>query len=575
MFAKPITQLLALLIIMLVSHMASALSLTANVDRDTLGIDETLILTITLDKQGGDQIDFSDLSVQFDILNQQRSSQTSIINGRISAKTQWTLILAPKKPGNLLIPSFSTEGEFSDAIPIKVAKSSTVNGSSNNGGTSSSTHLPEVFLAAKTDKSRIYVQEQVLLTLEVYYRISLSGYTPQEVKLDNATVELVAENTTQKQHNGARYNVLQKIYAVHPQSSGELKIPAQTWQVEKATRGFHIGQISSPYLRIRSLPLSIEVMPTPNASSAQHWLPSPQLALEQQWQQSIVTAQAGEPLTYSLIMEAQGLNHSQLPALELESNQHFTIYGDKATTENVNSAQGITGKRTENYAVIPKTPGTFTFPRVKLKWWNTRTDREETITLPEQVIIVANSSINEQNSTNNLPPLKTPAEEISTPKHTAAPVILWQITTAFAFMLALIFFTLWLRARHLSANTTAATAQTQEQPRPRKTVKTMQSAISAAINNEDWPLLKQHLLEWASLATQTPLKNSAEVIHYFPELRPYLQQLDNHLYSDKAGLANVDSQVMNKLLNAIKHQKLSNTPKPTTKQDTLSPLYPS
>ena len=553
-----LTYLLVLLMLCLFTSTTNALSLTAEVDRTTLGINETLILTITLDKQGGDNIDFKDLTLQFDILNQQRSSQTSIVNGRISAKTQWALILAPKETGDLVVPSFSTEGVFSDAIRIQVTNSS----NPNNSG-SSSIRNPDVFLAARVDKSTAYVQEQILLTLELYYRISLSGYTPQDIALNNATVELVAENTIKKQHNGSTYNVLQKTYAIHPQASGTLNFPEQTWQIEKASRGFGFGQITSPYLRVRSLPVAINISPIPAASTAQHWIPTPQLTLEQQWQQSIITAQVGEPLTYSLTLEAEGLSYSQLPTIDLKSNENFTIYGDKAQTSNTANAEGIKGKRIENYAVIPKTAGTFTFPGATLRWWNIRTDTEESIRLPAQTIIVASSKISETPISPSTQ--QTPSGSQTSSSSATKSTLLWQLTTLAALLLALVFFLLWQRNLHpIRAQHTPTDLSERIEPN----VKSIYTGIERAVAQKDWKLLKQQLLQWSSITSQTPIKSSQEARNYFPHLDNVLEQLDRCLYSGREA----PPETKNLLKSLKNHQKTTKTHE--NNQDPLKPLYP-
>ncbi|ODS23403.1 hypothetical protein AB835_08950 [Candidatus Endobugula sertula] len=545
------------LTLLLLSINVHALTLTSTVDRTSIGLNETLILTITLDKQDGDTIDFSRVEIQFDILNRQRSSQTSIINGRITAKTEWNLILAPKEAGTLVIPSFSVGGVFSDAITITVTDNSPAN-------TAGEKTNSEVFLESSIDKSTVYVQEQLLFTLRLYYRTSLSGYTPDNLSITGATTELVAENNFTTNYQAIRYNVLEKVYAIHPQSSGTMDIPAQSWQVEKSIRGFSFGQITNPYLRIRSQALQVEVKPVPKVSTAKQWLPASRLSLEQQWQQSTITAKVGEPLTYSLLLKAHGLNYSQLPSLALSSNEEFTIYSDLPQVENSKNMQGIIGSRTENYAVIPKKPGTFMLPEISLRWWNVTSNKEELIVLPRQQVIVANSEIFKE-------PLPSSPNKIS---GLPSPVIVndntlmyWQISSLLFACLSIIFLVLWQRQPNNPKQQTVVDTSEQKK-RSNAHIKKSMVDIEQAIKQQQWRVLKTHLLQWASLVTQQPIKNSGDLIHYFPDLEEALSILDKQLYSE----SNVVIWDFKEMLPLLKQQH-HNQQKVADKKPLLKVLY--
>ncbi|MFT5421593.1 MAG: hypothetical protein ACI9D5_002351 [Candidatus Endobugula sp.] len=522
-------RLLTLLFLYCLSANALSINLQASVDRHIININETLLLTITLDKQGANEIDLSAVELQFDILQRQRSSQTSIVNGSISSQTKWSIILSPKETGKLIIPSFSSLGAFSDAIKIQVNNSSTSGASS--GTTDQQQQNSEVFLKSTIDKNKIYVQEQLLLTLQLYYRIALSGYTPQEFSIDNSTIELTGENTFKKTVAGTAYNVLERTYAIHPQASGSIKIPALSWQVEKPNNRFGFGNTASPYLRVRSQAHTIAVMPIPNASSATQWLPASALSLSQEWQQSTITAKVGEPLTYSLSLSATGLHHAQLPTISIDSNNDFTVYTDQAKTDNQLSNKGIRGTRISHYAVIPKTAGRFTLPPVTLTWWNINTDREETITLDAQQVIVANSKIGVGDK---LIVASDKSQEVISGNTLAATSVshwLWKVSTIIFAIGALVFFILWrfnLRNNTVEKEHKTNTTSTKNTP----SLKTLYRNIEQAIEKKAWLQLKHLLAEWASLVAQTSIHSNEGIIQHFPELEPALVTLDKQLYSE-------------------------------------------
>lgn len=554
-------KILLPLLFLLFSGQSFALTMTANVDRTTITINETLRLQVKIDQQGADMPDLSELKLQFDVLAQQQHSQKFISNGRISVLTQWLFIIAPKETGDLIIPSLSSLGTFSDAIRI------TVNPAGGNNPQSSNHSAPDnepVYLESSVSKNQIYVQEQLLLTLRLYYRISLSGYKYPEFTLDNSTVGLTAESNYQKTVNGTPYNVIERVYAIHPQASGTITIPSQTWQIEKATNHRGFNSQNSPYLRLNSQPQTVEVLPVPKASTAKQWLPASAFSIEQQWQQSLITAKVGEPLTYTLSIRAEGLQHAQLPPIELQSNDDFTIYSDQAKTKNEPTAAGVIGSSTVNYAVIPKKAGRFAMPPIQVKWWNTTTDKEETITITPETIIVANSVISSENA---LPALEQ-APVIVT-ENTNSGTVIWKIGTLLFACLTVIFLLLWLLAKKQNGHRLHAHSNKKDKAKTihSPSLSSIYRDIEHAIEQQQLAVLKALLLQWCALKTEQDIKHTDDIITCFPDLRDVLKSLDKQLYSP----SNTTNTDISSLLNLLKQQKKNK--QENTQAEPLKALY--
>ena len=456
---------------------AYGLSLSATVDRKAIALNESLQLVITADRSVHDTIDFSQLSHQFEVLNSQRSSQTQIDSrGKISATTQWTLILAPKESGRLLIPSFELRGSYSPAIGINVAKNKRAR----------SQDLADVFLELTTNKKAVYVQEQLLVTFRLYYKVALSNANAEEFTLSNSTIEAVAENSFSTQLKGKQYQVLEKVYSVHPQASGPLAIPAQSWRLEKPSRSF-FGRATNPYLHVKTQPISIQVKPIPPTSTADHWLPSTALTLASQGQDAMVQAKVGEPLNYSLVLSGDGLTAAQLPNISLPDIEHFTIYSEQAKTDQQISAKGIIGQRTYNFAIIPRKAGEFTLPEIRLRWWNINTDKEETLVLPAKAVVVTPGQVQADNQ--SLPTLATASPDQASPTH----LWLWQLLSLVLALICCGLVALLIFSR--KSFTTGAT-DTTVTPAPHQDNNHFK-ALQQAANNGDWQQLRRALIRWA------------------------------------------------------------------------------
>ena len=119
---RHLRQFAALLFCALLTTQSWA-AITATADRTILDSDETLQLLVRVDEQVMfNEPDFESLKADFEILSNSRQQQYSNINGVTQSYTDWNLLLAPKRTGNLVIPSFNYKSDISDAIEITVRK---------------------------------------------------------------------------------------------------------------------------------------------------------------------------------------------------------------------------------------------------------------------------------------------------------------------------------------------------------------------------------------------------------------------------------------------------------------------
>ena len=94
-----------------------------------------------------------------------------------------------------------------------------------------------MFIDASLDQTSVYVQAQAILTLRIYHSVSLyddSSLTP--LQIPDARIEQLGESRTyEKVINGLRHGVIEMRYAIYPQHSGELTIPAQIFSATLVT----------------------------------------------------------------------------------------------------------------------------------------------------------------------------------------------------------------------------------------------------------------------------------------------------------------------------------------------------
>ena len=98
--------------------------LQARLDRDRIAEGETVQLLVEADGQVSGTPDTRPLTKDFDVLGIASGSQVNIINGRMDARTTWTISLAPRRDGNLIVPALELNGEQTNPLALDKDKTS-------------------------------------------------------------------------------------------------------------------------------------------------------------------------------------------------------------------------------------------------------------------------------------------------------------------------------------------------------------------------------------------------------------------------------------------------------------------
>ena len=213
--AGNLIRILVTLVIAVVSTAAVA-EIRSDVDRRTIGMGESLRLTITGDaSERLDQLDLAALQFDWEVLSSSSSTNTSFINGARSTTRTLSLDLLPLRDGVLSIPSLSTGSNRTTPIAVTV-----------NPQTMSSSGDDSVRFAINIDKNDVYIQEQLILTVTIEQAINLDGAEVTQLELDGAIVEELTRRNFQRQINGRLWRVTQLRYAIYPQQRGILEIPS-------------------------------------------------------------------------------------------------------------------------------------------------------------------------------------------------------------------------------------------------------------------------------------------------------------------------------------------------------------
>lgn len=563
--------------LMLMLYMASAhaANLSAYVDRTTVTQGDTLQLVVEIDDNNvSGEPDFSGLEKNFQILGTQRASNTSIVNGQVSAKTSWILDLMPKRTGYLMIQPITFQGQSTDPITVKVEKA--------NANLSANTSKP-IFVRTSVDKASAYVQEQIVLSIKIFYRARLVDAKNPTFNIDGAAHEQLGDNTQYStQINGYRYEVIEIKHLIFPQKVGNLEIPSITFEgAVDTSQNRSLFSFGHGRRVVESAPpINVEIKDIPDSYPAgAPWIPANQVTIQEEWKPENPQFKVGEAVTRTVYISATNQSSSILPDLPDISSDEYKVYPDQAVTDEKKNNQGIVGYRAESVAIVPTKPGHFTLPAISLYWWNTTTNKLEKAQLPSKEIQVLPA----EKPANTLPNLPAPAKAPQTTIDVDTPqpqVVTVEGIQPYWKVLAIVFALLWLVTLALlivqyfrRPRIVQKKSNTASRP-PVESTRNLWAKLRDACKENDPVLAKVALINLVQRLSSRSILHLGDIKSAFPEQEDLLKAISNlelALYKE----AQIDWQG-NELLVAIADLKKALNEKKGSQdpKGDLEPLYP-
>ena len=564
--------LITIILMMLFSVSVTAGPIDLSVDRNPVMLSDSFQLTFTATESPDNDPNFSPLKQDFDIINQQKSSQLSWVNGSTKKTIQWTLNVVAKRSGKLQIPAISFGDDSANPVSVTVIETTALDAIADED---------ELYLEVDASPIQSYVQAQVLYSVRLYQRVNLAQATLSDPELDNAVVEKLGEDS---QYNtkikGITYLVTERKYALFPQQSGTMTIEPLVLTADiiiqnpRSRFDSFFSQQQTQTKRILSKKITLEVLPFPANFKAHHWLPAQQIELKQTWSNSALQVRAGEPITRTLTLLAKGVTSSQLPDLaSIEHKSALKIYPDKAMINDQSNANGIVSIREQKIAFIPPTIGSFDLPAINIPWFNTQTQKMETAQLPavtivaiaaEQVTGVGNSSTDQNIDSTSATEIQLPQNPSSQKNSATSATNTFWIWSTFGFALAwLITLGFIFRARMAKPHTT----ENMHPPISAIKLKDITKELKKACMDNQAQAAQKALIKWSNLTYNSA--NLADLSrHCDAELQTELHKLNQALYAKKKSAWDGS-----KLLQVVTAHAIPSPSNAAT--EPLVPLYPS
>lgn len=365
---------------------SNAQEVEISLDRNEVARGETVTLTIRIyDQRQGMQLDLTPLTTQFDVLGTRTSSQIRSVNGAVEAWTDYIVTLFPLEEGSLVIPELDINGQTTAPIEISVT----------NEGPRSNQSSEELFLEIETNKESVYVQEQLLFTVRLYYTIN-GIRNPQftELEMEDSVIQLIGSpNQYEKLIDGVRYGVYEKRYVIFPQRSGPLEIPDILFrgEVTDGSSNFVFRNLNTRRVTAFIEGVSIDIKERPaTVQNTDFWLPVTNLTLEESWSTDINSLKVGDSVVRTVTMTADGLDGAVLPPFSGTEIVGLNLYPDPPEIERTFVDGAIVGTRIETTSMVPIDSGNVVIPEISIPWWNVETDQLEATVIPATRLTIAN-----------------------------------------------------------------------------------------------------------------------------------------------------------------------------------------
>ena len=519
-----IVQILIFNLLLLFAAQVPAADIQVSVDRNPVNVNESFQIIFSASQSPDGNPDFLPLQENFEILDQQHSSNASWINGRSSRTEQWVVSAMAKQAGETLIPPIAFGADSSKAMKLTVTENQ---------------HAPqskdELFMEVTASPENPYVQSQVLYTLRLYRRLQLTQARLEEPQIKDAVVEKLGEDSTYStQLQGVDYWVTERKYAIFPQQSGNitiapLKLSAEVVSSHRQRFGGFFNQQSTETRRVSSKAITLNVQPVPASFKSPDWLSAESLQLTEEWSNQNLQTKVGEPLTRTLRLTAKATTVGQLPELNAQLNiDGLKTYADQPLLKEDKHSDGLTSVREEKIAFIPSRPGDYTLPAVEISWFNTKTQHIEKATLPAVTI----KALAGQGVVPQQPAAPAVDNHVQAEATLPAPVVgaetgnvrLWQglsAILAIGWLLTLI--VLFRKPRPVSAPVVESAA-------PPSVFAAIEKSLKRACWENKAAAARQLLLEWGKARYQAD-SLGAIARHCAPPLHDEIDLLNQHLYS--------------------------------------------
>lgn len=234
---------------------------------------------------------------------------------------------------------------------------------------------PDLSIEAGLAPASVYVGQEARLALRLLRAPDgpRGALVPPELG-DAATLTPLGPAQVASVVRGNRtYESLERDFALVPRRAGALAVPGAEFRPAPKFVDVPGQDDGKAPPAARGPALKLEVRPIP-PGAAEPWLPARRLTLEERWSREPRALAAGEPVTRTVVVRADGLAAARLPRLELRGGPLLRVRADRPELVTAPGPGGLRGESVQRFVLIPTGDGTITLPPLRIEWWDVAAD---------------------------------------------------------------------------------------------------------------------------------------------------------------------------------------------------------
>ena len=371
-------------------------TLTASCSKTTVGLNEPFRITFTTNTRKG-TITPPNFEKFIVVSGPYQSSQTQIINGRMSSQRSIAYEIVAQEEGVFTLPParMKVSGQELESNRLKI----TVKAGAKRNSRAERNAKESFNVRILASKKSVYVGEPIVLK----FRATLFDPVRDLSIIQAPNFENVLQQQLEFKQESTREVVGNKMATVldfdkrlilpnKPGTLGgqELKISGQV-QVPTGRRDFFNMPLTKfvPQVATAKIP-AVKIKPLPEGAPEDFQGGVGELKLVREISRKEVSG--SESITIKLRVEGAG-NFNTLEVPELIQPEGFDVY-DPKYNENIRySERGIRGYKEYEYLLVPQYRGSFIVPEMQWSYFNTRTERYETISIAADTLHVENPAL--------------------------------------------------------------------------------------------------------------------------------------------------------------------------------------
>jgi len=395
---------LLFILVFAVSPASAILKVDARVNRNAIAINEQLVLKVTV---SGDMSKLPAPKLpslpRFNVHNAGRSTNFSFTNGRISSTVQYTFVLVPRLIGKSVIGpiavSIGRERAQSQPIQVTILRPEMRPPATSQPSTkkprpvgkkkqrpsqqqAKQSNGPDMFVTAKLDKQKPFVNEQTILTVRFHTAVRLLGnaeWTEPETK-GMLTEDLPPGKHSERNYKGRRYLVSEIKMALFPLQPGKLEVGQSTIKTRVA-KNRAVDPFAADFFQqffSQGLGSEIRALKTRAIQLAARRLPEKGKppgfggAVGKFKIGAIVDrtkAKVGDALNLTVTIEGKG-NLKSIGDLELPEMTEFRAYEMVGSLNQAKDANGVQGSKVFKTVLTPKVSGKLSIPGIPFAFFD-------------------------------------------------------------------------------------------------------------------------------------------------------------------------------------------------------------